>query len=86
MVLESVFIMKPCDKAWELLEKFNGKPIKPENWGRASKYYKDELKKKVHIVIQEVIATEMLIDEDVYVNSVAYLEFWRDVEQCLNAL
>ena len=61
--------MKAYEKAWDLLEKINGQPIDVETWEKASDYAKKDLKRKAFIVIDEVIGTEMLIDEDTYVET-----------------
>jgi|JFJP01.1.fsa_nt_gi hypothetical protein len=76
--------MKAYEKAWKLLEKINGQPIDKETWEKASDYAKKDLKRKVNIIIDEVIGTDMLIDEDSYVETEAYLAYWQDVRSSLN--
>ena len=78
--------MKAYQKAWDLLEKINGQPIDSETWEKASDYAKKDLKRKANIVIDEVIDTEMLIDESTYVESKSYLAYWQEVRGLLNAL
>lgn len=78
--------MKAYQKAWDLLEKINGQPIDAETWEKASDYAKKDLKRKANIVIDEVIGTEMLIDEDTYVETKSYLAYWQEVRGFLNAL
>lgn len=78
--------MKAYQKAWDLLEKINGQPIDEETWEKASDYAKKDLKRKANIVIDEVIGTEMLIDEDTYVETKSYLAYWQEVRGLLNAL
>jgi hypothetical protein len=78
--------MKVYEKAWDLLSKINGQEISDEMWSRASDYAKKDLKRKANIVIDEVIGTEMLIDEDTYVEKKSYLAYWQEVRDLLNAL
>lgn len=78
--------MKAYQKAWDLLEKINGHPIDDETWEKASDYAKKDLKRKANIVIDEVIGTGMLIDEDTYVETKTYLAYWQEVRGLLNAL
>ena len=56
------------------------------NLEKASDYAKKDLKRKANIVIDEVIDTEMLIDESTYVESKSYLAYWQEVRGLLNAL
>jgi len=78
--------MKAYEKAWDLLSKINGQVIDDEIWNDASDYAKKDLKRKANIVIDEVIDTEMLIDEDTYVETKSYLAYWQEVRGLLNAL
>jgi hypothetical protein len=78
--------MKAYEKAWDLLSKINGQVIDDEMWNKASDYAKKDLKRKANIVIDEVIGTEMLIDEDTYVETKSYLAYWQEVRGLLNAL
>ncbi len=78
--------MKAYEKAWDLLEKINGKPIDAKTWEKGSDYAKKDLKRKANIVIDEVIETEMLIDKDNYVETKSYLAYWLEVRGLLNAL
>jgi hypothetical protein len=78
--------MKPYEKAWDLLSKINGQEIDTEMWENASDYARRDLKRKANIVIDEVIGTEMLIDEDTYVEKKSYLAYWQEVRGLLNAL
>jgi hypothetical protein len=78
--------MKASEKAWDLLSKINGQEISDEMWSKASDYAKKDLKRKANIVIDEVIGTEMLIDEDTYVETTSYLAYWLEVRGLLNAL
>jgi hypothetical protein len=47
--------MKPHQKAWYLLEKMNNQPIDFETWEKASDYAKYDLRRKVNIVIDEIL-------------------------------
>lgn len=38
------------------------------------------------ILVDEVIATDMLMDEDTYVETVSYLQFWKDVRKELEKI
>lgn len=38
------------------------------------------------ICVDEIIATNMLIDEDVYVETKSYLGFWQEVKKEINLL
>jgi hypothetical protein len=80
--------MKAYEKVWDLLSKINGQVIDDEMWNKASDYAKKDLKRKANIVIDEVIVigTEMLIDEDNYVETKSYLAYWQEVRGLLNAL
>lgn len=78
--------MKPYEKAWDLLSKINGQEIDYEMWEKASDYAKKDLKRKANIVIDEVIGTEMLIDEDTYVEKKSYLAYWKEVGEILSYL
>ena len=78
--------MRAYEKAWDLLSKINGQEIDNEMWDKASDYAKKDLKRKANIVIDEVIGTEMLIDEDTYVEKKSYLIYWLEVRGFLNNL
>jgi predicted RNA methylase len=78
--------MKAYEKAWDLLSKINGQVIDDEIWNDASDYAKKDLKRKANIVIDEVIDTEMLIDEDTYVETKSHLTYWLKVRHLLNTL
>lgn len=78
--------MKAYQKAWDLLEKINGQPIDKETWEKASDYAKKDLKRKANIIIDEVIGTEMLIDELTYVENKSYKAYWEEVRGLLNAI
>lgn len=78
--------MKAYQKAWNLLEKINGQPIDIETWEKASDYAKKDLKRKANIIIDEVIGTEMLIDELTYVENKSYKSYWEEVRGLLNAI
>jgi hypothetical protein len=73
--------MNPKEKAWDLLDKMNNSVITKEEWYNASDYAKNDLKRKVNIVIDEVIKIETLIDEEIYVDSPSYLNYWLDVKK-----
>ena len=47
-------VLPPKEKAWELLEKMNNSPITQKDWDNASDYAKNDLKRKVLIVIDEI--------------------------------
>lgn len=78
--------MKAYQKAWDLLEKINGQPIDKETWEKASDYAKKDLKRKANIIIDEVIGTEMLIDELTYVENKSYKAYWEEVRGLLNTI
>jgi len=78
--------MRAYEKAWDLLSKINGQEIDNEMWDKASDYAKKDLKRKANIVIDEVIGTEMLIDEDTYVEKKSYLIYWLEVRGFLKNL
>jgi hypothetical protein len=78
--------MRAYEKAWDLLSKINGQEIDNEMWDKASDYAKKDLKRKANIVIDEVIGTEMLIDEDTYVEKKSYLMYWLEVRGFLKNL
>jgi len=78
--------MEPKDKAIELLNKINNEQITLHVWKAASEYAKQDLKRKALIVVEEVIATDMLIDEEVFVNTVSYLGFWQNVRDEIKKL
>ena len=48
-------MMTEKEKAWDLIETMNGQKIKSEIWNNVSEYTKQDLKRKVSIVIYEVI-------------------------------
>ncbi len=73
--------MTPKEKAIELLSKINNGEITDEIWENASAYAKSDLKRKALIVVSEVIATDMLIDEEIFVNTVSYVGFWEQVNR-----
>jgi hypothetical protein len=78
--------MKAYEKAWDLLSKINGQAIDDKMWNKASDYAKKDLKRKANIVIDEVIGTEMLIDEHTYVETKTHLAYWLEVRGILNNL
>jgi hypothetical protein len=78
--------MEPHKKAWDLLSRINGQEIDNEMWSKASKYAKDDLKRKAKIVVSEIINTDMLIDEDVYVETKSYLGYWLKVSLTIDLL
>lgn len=78
--------MKAYEKVWDLLSKINGQVIDYETWNKTSDFAKKDLKRKANIVIDEVIGTEMLIDEDTYVETKSYLAYWQKVRGLLNSL
>ena len=47
--------MTPKEKAIELIDKMNNMPITFNEWERASDYAKNDLKRKVLIVVDEFI-------------------------------
>lgn len=67
--------MTPKEKAEELVNKFietNGNRFFP--------------KECALIVVDEIINTDMLIDEDTWVEKPSYLEYWEKVKQEINNL
>lgn len=75
--------MKPYEKAWDILNKLNNKEITVSEWYNASDFAKDDLKRKALIVVDEVINTDMLIDEEEYVETPSYLIYWQMVREIL---
>jgi hypothetical protein len=70
--------MTPKEKALQLIDKF-------ENYSfididkRISSF--NSAKQCALIAVDEIIKTDMLIDEDTYVMTPSYLQYWQQVKQ-----
>jgi len=47
--------MIPKEKAWDLLEKINNMKITTLEWNKASNYAKTDLKRKVLVVVNDIL-------------------------------
>jgi hypothetical protein len=87
-------MIKPKEKAKELVEKMNNMPITIEEWNKASDYAKSDLKRKALIVVEEILNARPLdpnhVDWDDCGAAHQYwyeaqkeeaLEFWQEVKQ-----
>lgn len=83
--------MEPLEKAKQLIEKFKPSMYCYMGSGMLTNSYDEGVATSNAIncalmLIDEVIATDMLIDEDTYVNTAIYLYFWIDVKKELITL
>jgi hypothetical protein len=75
--------MTPKEKALQLIDKF-------ENYSfididkRISSF--NSAKQCALIAVDEIIKTDMLIDEDTYVMTPSYLQYWQQVKQEIEKL
>lgn len=75
--------MTPKEKAKELLDKMNNEKISYSTWQKASDYAKNDLKRKVLIVIDEIQNVGIWIGKECAENEGFAIEcteeFWKDV-------
>ena len=67
--------MTPKEKAQELFTKFSSNTV-----------HYDAAKQCAIIAVDEIIKTDMLIDEDTFVETPSYLQYWKEVKQELEKL
>jgi hypothetical protein len=67
--------MTPKEKARELFTKFSSNTV-----------HYDAAKQCAIIAVDEIIKTDMLIDEDTFVETPSYLQYWKEVKQELEKL
>lgn len=78
--------MTPKEKAKELVDKFY-QTTPNECWINQPIGLKEEYKawkqaKQCSLIaVDEIIETEILIDEDIYVETPSYLQYWKEVKQ-----
>ena len=70
-------MITPQEKAKELVDKYYTKmnPNAPD-----CNISFNQAKQCALIAVDEIIKTDMLIDEDVYVESPSYLQYWQQVK------
>jgi hypothetical protein len=73
--------MKPKEKAEELVKKMYA-----VHSNSASDITLHFAKKCALIAVDEIINTDMLIDEDTYVMTPSYLQYWQQVKQEIEKL
>jgi hypothetical protein len=84
--------MTPKEKAIELLDKMNNMPITIKEWNKASDYAKNNLKRKVLIVVEEIL--ECILATDTSSNKhnewnkeiINQGQWWRRVQQEIEKL
>ena len=77
----------PKEKVIDLLSKINNEEITPEIWDNASKIAKADLKRKVRIVIDEVIKNlEGLCISHLGTYLNPKISYWQEVKTELNKL
>lgn len=76
--------MTPKEKAEELYNKFNPHVLEKDFFGNNVEHNKT--KQCALIACDEIIETEILIDEDVYVETPSYLQYWKEVKQEIEKL
>jgi hypothetical protein len=69
--------MNPKEKAIEIINKINGKPITIEEWSKASDYAKNDLKRKGLIVANEVLSIRYLLKKETWF----YKEVKKEIEK-----
>ena len=90
-------ILTPKEKAIELIEKINNKPITVAEWEMASDYAKNDLKRKALIVVNEILEAtkEKVYNTQIpfYLNGVdqrkltiIYDKYWLEVKQEIEKL
>lgn len=77
----------PKEKVIDLLSKINNQEITPKIWDNASKGAKEDLKRKVYIIIDEVIQNlERLCTSPLGTYSNPKISYWQEVKTELNKL
>ena len=80
-------MMTEKEKAWDLIETMNGQKIKSEIWNNVSEYTKQDLKRKVSIVIYEVIENlENLCVSHLGTYENPKIHYWKKVKEELEQL
>jgi hypothetical protein len=76
--------MTPKEKANELLKKF----IKELNYSGCeyNDLFGEVTKQCALIAVDEIINTDCLIDEDVYIITPSYIQYWQEVKQEIEKL
>jgi hypothetical protein len=74
--------MKPKEKARELIDKYNNSIM---SFLSDNMKYQNAIKCAL-IAVDEIIKTDMLIDEDTFVETPSYLQYWKEVKQELEKL
>jgi hypothetical protein len=69
--------MTPKEKAIELVDKYNNSIM---SFLSDNMKYQNAIKCAL-IAVDEIIKTDMLIDEDTFVMKPSYLEYWMEVKQ-----
>lgn len=75
--------MPPKEKAIELIDRMNNQAITIQQWQTSSDYAKNDLKRKVLIVIDEIIK-ELLECGEVWMKS--RIKYWQQVKQEIELL
>ena len=83
--------MTPKEKAKELVDRFNNIEIyisiEPTDIECQIKHTQcDAAKQCALIVVDEIIKTDMLIDEDTFVETPSYLQYWKEVKKEIDNL
>lgn len=66
------------EKARELLNKMNGQVITEDDWGKASDYAKSDLKRKVNIVVNEILM--------IYWAGTDSFKYWQEIKSEIEKL
>jgi hypothetical protein len=74
--------MKPQEKAIDLINKYNNSIM---SFLSDNMKYQNAIKCAL-IAVDEIIKTDMLIDEDTFVETPSYLQYWKEVKQELEKL
>lgn len=74
--------MTPKEKAIELVDKYNNSIM---SFLSDNMKYQNAIKCAL-IAVDEIIKTDMLIDEDTFVETPSYLQYWKEVKQELEKL
>jgi hypothetical protein len=83
--------MTAKDKAKELFDKMNNKPISIEEWDKASDYAKKDLKRKVLITVDEIFEHidyifKVLKKDNLPNKFHDEIEYWKEVKQEIEKL
>jgi hypothetical protein len=74
--------MTPKEKAIDLINKYNNSIM---SFLSDNMKYQNAIKCAL-IAVDEIIKTDMLIDEDTFVETPSYLQYWKEVKQELEKL